>query len=52
MTGWGDEDIDLGVRLYHEHIPFINCNTAINYHLLHPSNFADNRNSSVANINY
>ena len=52
FKGWGHEDIDLGIRLHNKRIPVIYALEATNYHMMHASNFSDNRKSSLRNIKY
>jgi len=52
FKGWGQEDIDLGIRLANEKIKFIRCEDAINYHMTHASNYLDKRKDSILNFKY
>lgn len=49
---WGNEDLDLGIRLQKLNLPFIQDLEIVNYHLMHESNFADKRKDSIKNLKY
>ncbi len=49
---WGNEDLDLGIRLQKLNLPFIQDLEIVNYHLMHKSNFIDKRKESIANLKY
>ncbi|NBI28187.1 glycosyltransferase [Chengkuizengella marina] len=51
---WGQEDIDLGIRLYKEKLPYKRDGRIVNYHLLHDSNFniKEMRKKSLKNLRY
>ena len=52
FTGWGHEDIDLGIRLYFEGAAFSYTQEAINYHMMHESNFSNKKQQSIRNLKY
>ena len=52
FTGWGHEDIDLGLRISQEGAAFIYTDDAINYHMMHGSNFTNKTEQSVRNLKY
>ncbi|NBI28188.1 glycosyltransferase family 2 protein [Chengkuizengella marina] len=51
---WGQEDIDLGIRLFREKLPFKKDDHIVNFHLLHPSNFdiKEMKMKSLVNLKY
>lgn len=49
---WGHEDMDLGIRMAYNKVKIMRCEDAVNYHMMHPSNFADKRQASINNMKY
>ncbi|GIQ70371.1 glycosyltransferase family 2 protein [Xylanibacillus composti] len=54
FQGWGHEDLDLGIRLAKQGIPFRKDDAIVNYHLMHDSNFdlRQRRKESARNLAY
>lgn len=52
FRSWGHEDIDLGIRLYLQNVCFFYTDKAVNYHMMHSSNFSFNRESLNENLKY
>ena len=52
FQGWGHEDVDLGIRLYLNGQKFGYSGRAINYHLMHASNFDSKKESCCRNLRY
>lgn len=49
---WGGEDNDLGIRLYLEKVRYFYEDDAINYHLMHESNFLNQGKQALDNFKY
>ena len=49
---WGHEDMDLGIRMAYNKVKIIRCEDAVNYHMMHTSNFEDKRQASINNMKY
>ncbi len=52
FKGWGHEDIDLGIRLCRLGVCYRREKNAVNYHILHESNFMDKREESLKNLRH
>lgn len=52
MTGWGGEDIDLGYRLHRIGVHTIGVMGALAYHIAHPEDSEQKRNSALHNYEY
>lgn len=49
---WGGEDNDLGIQLFLEKVNFYYNYDAINYHMMHPSNFTNQLEQVLLNLKY
>lgn len=52
FTKWGNEDIDLGIRLQQIKVPFYVIDHAVNYHILHESNYINKAKESIESFQY
>jgi glycosyltransferase involved in cell wall biosynthesis len=52
FKGWGHEDVDLGIRLCKNRLAFVVDEEAVNYHILHESNYSDKRLEALKNLGY